>query len=357
MSLKITKETIFYILAPAAVDTGGPHDLHQLGFELKRLGKKVYMYYFPNNYKDPIHKNYKIYDLPFTNEIKDSEKNILIIPEINQSILLSKEYKNIQKVLWWLSFDFFFISKFIETFPKIVRSIIKIPFNLICFFNKITLNIFGNLSLPKYLKFIYLNYPLKNIVNVEGINVHLSQSKYQYHELNSKKISSFLLSDFIREDYFEAAKNISIENKENIVCYNPKKSSGFMEKIIRKNPDIKFVPLINLSISELIDILSKSKIYIDFGFHPGVDHLPREAAILKNCILTNKEGSAYYSDALPIDEEFKFEEKLNNLNSIRNKIDKMFINFESEINNFENYRKILKNEKNIFIKQVDNIFN
>jgi len=109
--------------------------------------------------------------------------------------------------------------------------------------------------------------------------------------------------------------------------------------------------------SEIIDILSKSKIYIDFGFHPGVDHLPREAAILRNCIITNKEGSAYYSDALPIDEEFKFEEKLNNLNSIRNKIDKMFINFESEINNFENYRKILKNEKNIFIKQVDNIFN
>ena len=130
-----------------------------------------------------------------------------------------------------------------------------------------------------------------------------------------------------------------------------------MNRIIDSNPDLKFIPLSNYSMNEVIQILSQSKIYLDFGFHPGVDHLPREAAILKNCILTNKEGSAYYSDALPIDEEFKFEERLNNLNSIRNKIDKMFINFESEINNFENYRKILKNEKNIFIKQVDNIFN
>ena len=44
--------------------------------------------------------------------------------------------------------------------------------------------------------------------------------------------------------------------------------------------------------NQIIQILSRSKIYIDFGFHPGVDHLPREAAILKNCIITNKEGSA-----------------------------------------------------------------
>ena len=115
--------------------------------------------------------------------------------------------------------------------------------------------------------------------------------------------------------------------------------------------------MINFSLTELIEILSKSKIYIDFGFHPGVDHLPREAAILKNCILTNKEGSAFYFDALPIDEDFKFEEKSKNLTKIRNKIDKIFINFESEINNFDNYRKILDDEKNTFINQVKDIFN
>ena len=46
MGLNITKDTVFYILAPADVDTGGPHDLHQLACELKDQGKKVYMYYF-----------------------------------------------------------------------------------------------------------------------------------------------------------------------------------------------------------------------------------------------------------------------------------------------------------------------
>ena len=130
-----------------------------------------------------------------------------------------------------------------------------------------------------------------------------------------------------------------------------------MKKIIKTNPDKRFMPLINLSIKELIEVLSKSKIYIDFGFHPGVDHLPREAAILKNCVLTNKEGSAYYSDAVPIDEDFKFEEKSKNLVIISDKIEKIFNNFDTEINNFENYRKRLKDEKNIFKKQVTEIFN
>ena len=65
MKLKITEGTIIYIMAPANIDTGGPHDLHQLGYELKNLGKKVFMYYFPTNLKNPVHKNYRSLKIPF----------------------------------------------------------------------------------------------------------------------------------------------------------------------------------------------------------------------------------------------------------------------------------------------------
>lgn len=357
MKLNISDKSIFYIIAPADVDTGGPHDLHQLGDELRNLGKKVYMYYYPENHKNPIHNNYKVYNLPFAKEIEDLEKNVLIVPEIHQTILLSKKFKKIQKALWWLSFDYFIISNFLYSFPKFIRSIIKIPFNLICFFNKITRNYFGNLSLARYLKIIYLNYPFKNLVRVESILINLSQSRYQFHLLKTKNIESFLLFDFIRKDYFDAAEKISLKKKENIVCYNPRKSSSFMSEIIKLNPNVKFIPLINLSINEVIRILSNSKIYMDFGFHPGVDHLPREAAILFNCVLTNKEGSAFYQDAVPIDKKFKFEEKKKNLITIKRKIDNIFNNFETEIKNFESYRKTLQDEKKIFKKQVIDIFN
>ena len=112
-----------------------------------------------------------------------------------------------------VEFRLLFYLKIHGKFSKIVRSIIKIPFNLINLFHKVTLNNFGNLTLPKYLRFVYFNYPFKNIAKVDDILINLSQSKYQYHVLNSKNIQSELLFDYIREDYFKAAKEISFENK------------------------------------------------------------------------------------------------------------------------------------------------
>lgn len=356
MSLEISDETIFYLVVPANTHTGGPKDLHQLGFELKNLGKKVFMYYFPDDIENPIHPNYKIYEIPYSNHIIDDKKNVLIIGETSSNIEISKKYKKIQKVVWWLSLDYFFLSNFNFIFPKILRSIIKLPFNLINLFNRFSNFYFGNLVISKYLRFIYLKFPFINIFKIKNINLNLSQSFYQKNVLKKKKIDSHLLCDFISNEFFEASKKISIKDKKDIICYNPVKSSIFMDRIIKMNSNIEFIPLRGYSTNELIKILSQSKIYMDFGFHPGVDHLPREAAILKNCIITNKEGSAYYQDAVPIDEEFKFEEKRENLKIIKNKVVDIFKNFENNFDCFENYRKKLQEEEKIFKKQVFDIF-
>ena len=56
-----------------------------------------------------------------------------------------------------------------------------------------------------------------------------------------------------------------LQTKRKYYCYNPSKSSKFMDEIIKFNPNIRFKPLINYSIRELIDILSKSKIYMDLA--------------------------------------------------------------------------------------------
>ena len=356
MNLNSYNDSIYYIICPSNNDTGGPKDLHQLGLELKNLGKKVFIHYYPINQDIKIHKNYKVFNLPFVDKIEDSEKNILIVPETNQAILISKQYKKIQKILWWLSLDFFFITSFNQNNSKFIKLIIKLPFEIVCIFNNFTKNYFGNLSFAKYLKTIYLNFPFKNFVKLQDFKMNLSQSMYQYKVLNSKNVKSDLLFDYIRDEYFHARKDVSLKSKQNIVCYNPSKSSSFMKRIIDSNPKIKFVRLEKYSMNEVIEILSRSKIYIDFGFHPGVDHLPREAAILKNCIITNKEGSAFYPDAVSINEKFKFEEKNRNLEKISEIINQILSNFEIELKEFDNYFNQLKNEKVNFKKQVLNIF-
>ena len=63
-----------------------------------------------------------------------------------------------------------------------------------------------------------------------------------------------------------------------------------------------------------------------------------------------------YQDAVPINKEFKFEEKRKNISIIKEKIINIFNNFETEIVFFEDYREKLQEEKKIFQKQVDNIF-
>ena len=128
MIINISNETKYYIVCPSAVDTGGPKDLHQLAFELKKLKKKVFLYYFPVEKKDPVHKNFRIFNLPYTEIIEDDEKNILIIPEVNQALLISNRYKRIQKIVWWLSLDFFFITHFKKQDFSIVNNWVKYYF-------------------------------------------------------------------------------------------------------------------------------------------------------------------------------------------------------------------------------------
>ena len=130
-----------------------------------------------------------------------------------------------------------------------------------------------------------------------------------------------------------------------------------MKKIIESNSMFKFVPLANLSKSDVISKLSKSKIYIDFGFHPGPDQMPREAALLKNCVLTNREGSAFYFEDVPINDEFKFDEKKKNLAMISSTINKIFVDYIAQLDKFQSYRKKLKDQKKVFKKQVEEIFN
>ena len=358
MKFNLKKDSEIFILCPANVDTGGPMCLHQLAYILKKKFKrKVYMHYFPQSVKNPIHKNYKFFNIQNRKTIVDKKKNILIIPEFYKSIEISKNYHNIQKGLWWLSVDFFLYHRFLFKNHFIVRSFIKIPHKLISLINKITKFYFGNISLFRYLKLIYINNPLINVFKIKNININFSHSSYQFKTLASQGVKSVYLSDNIKKEYFIAGKKILIKNKKNIICYNPIKSSSFFKKFIELNSDLKFVPLINLNLKELIAILSESKIYMDFGFHPGQDRLPREAAILKNCIITNREGSASIYDDLPISKEFKFDEKNVNFLKIRAKVQKIFSIFPEESKKFNYYRKFLNLQEKKFINQISRHFN
>ena len=148
------------------------------------------------------------------------------------------------------------------------------------------------------------------------------------------------------------------KDKQNIVLYNPKKGLEFTQKIIEKSKgkNWKWVPLIGLKNEQVKEYLETSKVYIDFGNHPGKDRFPREAAILGCCVLTDKRGAANYFKDVPIADKYKYEDKDKNIPKIIQMIEYCIENYSIARNDFEDYREYIKSEKATFTDDVVKIF-
>lgn len=317
---------MIYIYAPSHFKTGGPELLHQLGCFLKSIGHLVKIVYFPNNIKSlfdykvsPVLDIYKHYNLEYCFSIQDSEEDIVIVPETATWYLC--KYKKAKKFIWWLSFDFYNHSM--------------------------------NSKIGKVNRF------LGNTINIYRDDIlHLAQSYYAKESLINLGIQNekiFMLSDYLREDFFCKVKTESNIRKKQVL-YNPKKGMDFTSQLMKIDTDICWMPLVNYSFAEMVTILQESMIYIDFGNHPGKDRIPREAAICGCCIITGMRGSARNTIDIPIPSEFKFDERKINYDQIIKKIYEIFENYENINGLFDDYRKKILCEKKIFQEEAIKIF-
>lgn len=351
----LSKNTKIFILAPTNTSTGGPECLHQLAKSLKNIFKikDIFMVYLPQIDGNPVHKNYKGYKIKYSNTIEDNEDNLLIIPEHFSFLKYSLKFLRLKKIIWWLSVDNYFGYKFRSENHKLLRSLIKIPYNLISLFNRITKYKFGIFTLQEYLQFYYKFIDISEQKEVNQASFHLMQSYYAYDFFKQKLKNIKILYDYQNEKIILNSKNIK-HSKENLICYSHK-CSDFIH-LVKEKSNNKFIKLQNYNQKQIIDIFKKTKIYIDFGYHPGKDKMPREAALFNNCIITNRRGSAKNSVDIPISNNFKFKEKKSNIQSIVNLINTMLNNYNSELKKFKQYKSKIKNEKKTFEKDLKKIF-
>lgn len=327
--MHLNKESKIYVACPANVATGGPELLHQLVYKLNKFGINAYMYYY-NRKKgvDPVHQEYKVYNNKYVDHIDDNSNNIIVVPEVKTELI--NKYKNIQKVIWWLSVDNYVKSITPENIKSKIKYLIKsVLFNI------------------KPYKF-------------DDNNIyHLVQSEYARQFLLSNGVEENridYLSDYINPQFIQIAQNSQIP-KEDIVAYNPKKGYEYTKKIIENNKySFKFVPIVNMTRQQVAELLLRSKVYIDFGNHPGKDRIPREAAICNCCVIVGKRGSAKYHEDVPISEEFKFDFDERNINNILDKINDCIVNYDDNIKKFEEYRKFILSEESRFEQDIRKIF-
>ena len=275
-----------YINIPANAIAGGVESLFQLADAINNVGGESIVLW-DVNYASPIPPKYQHYNIKHSTEAEDLSENWVIYPEVWTEKL--NTYQNMKKAIWWLSVD----------------------------------NNHGK----------FKEFSDSNIT-------HFYQSFYALSFLQKNSTEKYLpLFDYIPSSYTDSGFDIT--QKKDIICYNPVKGADFTNQLKLSNPDVNFVPIVGMTEPQIIELLKSSKIYIDYGHHPGRDRIPRESAILGNVVLTNKKGAAGFYNDIPISEKFK----TPYIDEISKTISECFENYDSIIEEFSLYRNCIRNQK------------
>lgn len=288
------------------LETGGPENIHQVCNVLANNGFDAKIFY--NDLKKFHTERFKAYSNPIADNIIDNEETLFVFPEF----LPASSFKQLKckKALFWLSLD---------NSPDIKQ-----------------------LNLRQYLF-------------DSGIDFCFTQSQYAYDYLTSYGIPNiFMLSDYINDKYFSKP---SSNCRKPQILFNPKKGYDFTQKIINLNSDLVFVPIQNMTVDQVINLMDESMIYIDFGEHPGKDRIPREAALRNLIVITNRNGAAVNDVDVPIDNMFKIDNNLSQLGKISQILHDSIAKYEQYNQKFDSYRQKILNEKLKYSDSVLDVFN
>lgn len=327
----------FIICCPIYKMNGGGESLHQLAFILNNLGYQANIYYLDGKSSKSILPNYEV---SIVNEIEDKLDTVVIVPETETGFL--SKFKYVKKVIWWLSLDFYFLS----TQENRIKSKMG---KLSHYFSPLVIEVLKHTKIVPQYRWNHFNFDnpsIFHLYNCEYVRSFLEE------KLISKKSMQYLCGP-ISSDHTSERLN----TKEDILIYNPTKGLEYTNKIIEalklREVKIKFVPLENLTAKEVSDIQGKAKVYIDFGNFPGPERIPRESVFHDCIVITSKNGSAKNNIDVPILNKYKFESIDNNIDEIVNLIIYSMDNYESSIQDFDDYKQKVLDQRNSFNKSIE----
>lgn len=320
-----------YVCCPGNAMTAGPEAIHQLVADLNRLGQPAAVVYFPFDAEFSTVPAYQKYQVPISKYV-DEEDSLIIFPEIVTTYAF--KVRNAKAAIWWMSVNNFTC----ERYGRVWRD-----------------------------KLRYFKYFLKGLRPLRGIHslkkfIHFAQSHYALEFLRKNGITGQLLSDpipvYTSDKYLEdVIYKYSVAKRENIILYNPHKGTLITKRLMQKYPAWTFKPLQGYNRDQLAEIFLSSKIYIDFGHHPGKDRLPREAAIHGCCVITGKNGSAQNPIDVNIPQECKFNERTTDFeDSFGKLVEDIFNNFNNYFLRFGSYRATISLEQKEFDRQIMQAF-
>ena len=307
-----------FVLCPGNAVSGGPELLHQFVDSLNNQGGDAYILYYPfeTTYHTP--SEYEKYNIQVA-KFCDVADDIVVLSEV--STKFSNFFPLSEIHIWWASVDFYLGVNRESVFLDLLRNLRS--------------RLFRRVSIKSMLSF-----------------THWHQSEYAKQFLDKYNIKAISLGDYLGDMHLYQHQKIS---KKNVIAYNPKKGVKRTNRLIQSYSDFTFIPIENMNSEQVKTLLNTSKLYIDFGQHPWKDRLPREAALAGCCIVTGSHGSAQNPIDIPIPDKYKLDDLSNKyLEDFPLLVEDIFENYEKLTGDFDNYRNIIKSEKQKFDADVRN---
>lgn len=326
--LTYTDQSKIIIFCPPNSVTGGPEALHQLADKLYHLGvKNVFMHYIPQR-KNAKPVNYNVYTTKEIETVEDKPENILIIPE--SMTFLVKKYSESQKVIWWLSVDFY----------KILMD------------NRIRKqNFFTRLFYKQSDK----EYHFEHLQKVyQWAQSYRSSIYIKDHGIPASQID--FVCDYINPSFLKNTNRIEKKLSNKTILYNPRKGKKEVSELIKNSPDLQWIPVQNMNADQIKDLMAKSLLYVDFGENPGRDKMLRESVSQGCCIISGKNGSSAFYEDLMIPDEYKFNFSEKAIPEIISKIKEVLNNYPDHISQFNTYKNMVLNEEIAFENKLKEIF-
>jgi hypothetical protein len=121
----------------------------------------------------------------------------------------------------------------------------------------------------------------------------------------------------------------------------------------KKDICFHFIPIKNLSSDQVIFLLTRVDLYLDLGYFPGKDRLPRESIVLNCPVLLAKRGSARYYEDFQLEDRFLLDlTLLNPVSAFEAIIQTISFGKKSNLAAQQDFRNTVLQEKNIFKGQV-----
>ena len=276
-----------YVFYPRGFRSGGPEALHQLVHTLRSLGTEAYLVPTADTELTPRDESYGHYDAPESARPADDSEIAVIAPETSLREL--RGYVRAQTYCWWLSIDK--ATPFREERRRFD-----------------TWSPDGQLVRPSVVRRVraaarhaalHARGDYRQLAQIR----HLAQSEYARAFLFVRaNLLATLVSDWTPLD---GLTDEDPPEGRHTVAYNPAKARIATEALRQRMPDIQFEALEDMTRDEVIASLRRSVVYLDLGYQPGKDRMPREAALCGAITVVARRGSGAFQADVPTPWEHK----------------------------------------------------